>query len=511
MPIYHPSMIPGSIPLPAAATTRDGFKFDPRPDLWRLSSLQTRSIIYDFAKVPVLSRALTHFLKLTVLDVLEKQSVSHAQNLWGRFLAFYRMTFSEGGTERAIIDIADLMNYRATLRPSTDWKLGSVRVLLKRAIALGYPVVTDEAFDYLCHAVIPQNPKGTHVRTLDPGRGAFTTLELQRLNAALNDGYVDDRVDLADYTLCHLMLAYGMRARQIAAMKESDLIAIQGADGTRIFTVRIPRAKQRGALAREYFTVRACDRRLGELVERMISSNSSFKSKNTDGQILDWPLFMVSRRGEVPGFAHHRTATELSARIQQIFERLVPLHANPKRFRHTLAKRAHDDGADIYVIAQLLDHSDTQSAGVYTEGSPDIVDRLNRSMVMELAPVAMAFAGVLISRPNIDTEQAGPARRIHDRALPGGNGSTPLGNCGRHGFCTLVRPIACYTCRNFRPWDDGPHLEVLDKLLEDREARRAKGYEPRIFGLHDLAITAVARVVQLCAASRATGVVRSVT
>jgi len=509
MPRHQAATILNSIPLPPVATTRDGFDFDPRPDLWRISSLQARSIIYDFSHVPILSRALTHFLKLTVLDVLEKQSVSHAQNLWGQFLAFYRTILSDGGAEHAIIDIADLMNYRAALKPPTDWKLGVVRVLLKRATALGYPVVTPEALDYLRDAVISQNPTGTHVRTRDPRRGAFTTLELERLNAALNDGYVDGRVDLADYALCHLMLAYGMRARQIAAMKESDLIAARGSDGTTIFTVRIPRAKQRGALAREYFTVRACDRRLGDLVERMISSNASVKVRNPDLQSQDWPIFIASRCGEVPGFAYHRTAVELNTRIQHVFEVLTPIHANPKRFRHTLAKRAHDDGADIYVIAHLLDHSDTQSARVYTEGGPDIIDRLNRSMVMELAPIAMAFAGLLISRGDIDAEQAGPTKRIHDRSLPGDKGGTPLGNCGLHGFCSLARPIACYTCRNFRPWDNGPHGEVLDKLLQDREARQARGYAPRIFGLHDLAITAIARVVQLCDERNAAGVAPS--
>jgi hypothetical protein len=72
-----------------------------------------------------------------------------------------------------------------------------------------------------------------------------------------------------------------------------------------------------------------------------------------------------------------------------------------------------------------------------------------------------------------------------------------------HGFCGLTRPVACYTCRNFMPWDDGPHEEVLDGLLRRREAQREKGYSPRIFGIHDRTISAVARVVQLCEARRA--------
>ncbi len=212
----------------------------------------------------------------------------------------------------------------------------------------------------------------------------------------------------------------------------------------------------------------------------------------------DWPLFICSERGRNARFEYHRTADEIGDLVQSIFEKVAPLRANSKRFRHTLAKRAHDDGADIYVIAELLDHADIQQVKVYTEGSADIVDRLNRTMAMELAPVAQAFAGLLITRDDIEAHDAGKAKRIHDRALPDGKGADPLGNCGLHGFCGLARPVACYTCRNFRPWDDGPHEQVLSGLLQHREAQQGKGFAPRIYGLHDRTITAVARVVQLC-------------
>jgi hypothetical protein len=120
----------------------------------------------------------------------------------------------------------------------------------------------------------------------------------------------------------------------------------------------------------------------------------------------------------------------------------VRFHANAKRFRHTLAKRAHDDGADIYVLAQLLDHSDTQNVKVYTEGGPEIVERLNRTMVLELAPLAQAFAGKLVNRNDPDARAGGISKRIHERALPDGNGKEALGTCGLDSFCSL-RPAHC--------------------------------------------------------------------
>ncbi len=486
-----------AVPLPQRTKTRDGFEFDPRPDSWLIGSLQSRSVKFEFGDLQGVTPSLVHRLKLTVLDLLEKQSFSHGFNLWGRFREFHRGVLSIGHLYDAI-DLGSLVNFRVSLGPTTVWKLGAVRVLLERGQTLGYDLLTEEAARYLRDAVIPGNIKGNDVRLRDPERGAFTTNELEQLNSALNDAYVRGTVDLPDYALCHVMLAYGTRAKQIAALKVGDLVVASAKDGSKVYTLRIPRAKQRGELIRASFTERACDRRLGELLERLIKETAIWAGDPTIPEVADRALFTARQHGDLPGFAYHRTAKEITTRLQEIFESVAPLHANSKRFRHTLAKRAHDDGADIYVIAELLDHVDTQNAKIYTEGSADIVDRLNRTMAMELAPVAQAFAGLLITRDDIEAHDAGKAKRIHDRALPDGKGADPLGNCGIHGFCGLARPIACYTCRNFRPWEDGPHEQVLSGLLEHREAQQAKGFAPRIYGLHDRTITAVARVVQLC-------------
>jgi integrase len=490
------SGVEASHPLPDKVVTREGYVFDPRHAVWAIGSLQSRSSLFDFDLKELVESNLIDLLKLTLIDVIEKQSFSHCNNLWGRFTEFYRSVIADRGPIDHI-RLDHLMNYRASLTNATVWKLGHVRVLIERGERLGYPIATPDALAYLKDAVISGNPKGNDVRTLDPEKGPFTTIELESLNAALNDGYVQGLVSLPKFAICHLMLAFGMRAKQIAAMKECDLVIAGADDGSEVFSLRIPRAKQHGELDRGSFRVRPCDGRLGVLLKQLLAYNARVKVASAKA-CTDWPLLIHKQIGDVPGFEYHHSAREIGIAILQTFELVSPLHANSKRFRHTLAKRAHDDGADIYVIAELLDHSDIQNAAVYTEGSPDIIDRLNRTMAMELAPVAQAFAGLLITRQDIDARRAGPAKRIHDRALPGGKGADPLGNCGMHGFCGLARPIACYTCRNFRPWVDGPHSEVLDVLIADRDAQRQKGYAPRIFGLHDRTITAVARVVQLC-------------
>jgi len=72
----------------------------------------------------------------------------------------------------------------------------------------------------------------------------------------------------------------------------------------------------------------------------------------------------------------------------------------------------------------------------------------------------------------------------------------PMGNCGSGGPCGFMAPIACYTCKNFQAWVDGPHEAVLDYLLVERERLTAVA-DARIAAVNDRTILAVAEVVEL--------------
>jgi len=73
----------------------------------------------------------------------------------------------------------------------------------------------------------------------------------------------------------------------------------------------------------------------------------------------------------------------------------------------------------------------------------------------------------------------------------------PMGNCGSHAFCSLMAPVACYTCRSFQPWQDGPHEAVRDFLLAERE-RLLHESDARIASVNDRTILAIAEVVRQC-------------
>jgi hypothetical protein len=177
----------------------------------------------------------------------------------------------------------------------------------------------------------------------------------------------------------------------------------------------------------------------------------------------------------------------------------LPLHVTATRFRRTMATRAAIEGHGELIIAELLDHTDTQNVGVYIEARPEIVERIDRAIAIHLAPMAQAFAGVILDDESQATRAGDPSSWVFDPKID--PSMMPMGSCGQHGFCGFLAPIACYTCVNFQPWLDGPHEAVLDSLIGERDRLAAKN-DLRVASVNDRTILAVAEVVRLCEARR---------
>jgi hypothetical protein len=166
--------------------------------------------------------------------------------------------------------------------------------------------------------------------------------------------------------------------------------------------------------------------------------------------------------------------------------------ASATRFRYTRATRAYADGASELVIADLLDHSDTQNVTVYSKSEPAIIERIDKAMALRLAPIAQAFAGLAVAdSATFQTDE-------HNYIISDVYHKTKVGHCGNHGFCNALAPIACYTCRSFCPWIDGPHDEILDSLIRTRARLIEQFGDLTIASVNDRTILACAEVVQKC-------------
>jgi integrase len=487
--------------LPPSVRTRGGAIFDPRADVWSYKEGVTKVTI-NFAATAALSSEMQHSLKSVLVWYAQNSSASHLISMRARVRDLVQFLSTQQSNRIDAISKIDLLNYKSSLTPDTAWYLGALSGVLKKWHGLGYPGVADDAVALLRALKVRGNAKGVAVLTMDPISGPYTDLEQQGIQDALNAAFAEGRIAESTYLLAWLFMALGQRPSQFAALKVADITALT-IDGSILYNIKVPRAKQRNADPR----VQLKDR---PLVSQIGKPLLAYANRICDGfrDKLDRPenapLFPCSVPGEwAHGYEHHHTGHSIGVLLSQALSQLnirsertgEQLHITSTRFRRTFGTRAAQEGHGELVIAEMLDHSDTQNVGVYVASVPEIAERIDRAIAMELAPLAQAFKGALITDESEATRCGDPASRILDPRID--RTMKPMGSCGQNSFCGFNAPIACYTCKNFEPWLDGPHEAVLEHLLEKRE-QLLVSTDKRIAAINDRTILAVAEVIQLC-------------
>ena len=495
-----------------SAVSKDGYEFDPASLRWQLS----RDVAAYISWGPELLDQTMLNSFLSVLRVYaENASAHYAKNLCDRFRVFAEFAAESKGIISSV-DAFDIVNYRSYLERDKEWYLGALSGFLKKWHDLGYTGVDSEVVWLLNSWRLKGNQKGKAVQTLCPYEGALSDLEYEALEQALVSAFEQDEIDLENFVLVSLFMATGRRPAQIADLKIRDLVEAVSSDGLREFVLRVPRRKQYGGGWREQFHDYALSPELGAQVSTLISRTrrvfecdlgpcsaidelAIFPSWTRLEEIWDGNLAHLNE--VLPNQWIHRNPSTLSNDLKRIVNGIEvysertgeALNVFPTRLRRTLGTRAAREGYGQLTIAELLDHSDSQNAGVYTENVPEHVDAIDRAVAEQLAPIAQAFSGVLVDQEPEANRGEDLTSRI--RSSESGSG---VGTCGHYGFCGALAPIACYTCRHFQPWLDGPHEEVRDDLIAQREAIKNRTGDMTMAAVNDRTIFAVEQVVQLC-------------
>ncbi|PPC99534.1 MAG: integrase [Methylotenera sp.] len=487
--------------LPEEITTFNKIRFNPKSDRWSYRD-STQSVSINFKSLNA-AESLALSIKKGLIWYAENKSSAYMLGIFS-VVKTMLLTIEREKNEILFITASDLLNYRSTLSVEKTYYLGRLSTFLRKLDSLGLLGVSDDAITLLKQLRLKGCVKGEAVLTMDPIDGPYTDIEVQSIIDAVNTSYDLGKFSLENYVLVHLMLALGARPSQFASIKVSDFGISAAKDGATLYTLNIPRVKQRGYLSRSQFTQRVLIPHIGEkLAQHIFDLKIMFAEKLSDCSHA--PLFPAkqSKQDEPAGFEFHKTAGNLGRTITKSLNTLEvfsertgeQLHITPIRFRRTLGTRAAMEGHGELVIAELLDHTDTQNVGVYVQATPEIVGRIDRAMALHLAPLAQAFSGVIIKNESEARRKDDPTSRICEpRFEPS---MKPMGNCGQYGFCGQLAPISCYTCRNFQPWLDGPHEAVLNHLISERE-RLMVTSDSRIASINDRTILAVAYVVKRC-------------
>ncbi len=485
---------------PGAEITRtpSGARFDSTGDIWRYRD-GVNNVSLDFSSLTSLSPELRSSAKAVLRWYAENRSSNHLTGIFDRLLHFSRTLDKPKAVLNAITS-TELINYRAQLDAATAWYLGTLAGFFRKWSRLGYSGVTEDALRLLNQLRVPGNQKGVAVLTMDPVDGPLTHIEMEGLQAALNSAYAAGKVSQDDFVLAWLYMLLGQRNTQYAALKVCDVQVRHDSEGRPSYWVLMPSAKKGTATPRDRRVERPLVEQFGEvLAQHAAQTRRSFEGVLPDASLA--PLFPARRgTGGAGVYALHMTAHDLGRRLTRVLENLCvtsertgePINVSAVRFRRTVATRAAEEGYGPLVIAGLLDHTDTQNVGVYTANSPAIIERIDRAIALEMAPLAQAFAGTLAPG---SSPTSNPAQRIIDLRID--RSGQAMGECGKHGFCGFSAPIACYTCQSFEAWLDGPHEAVLNHLLERRE-QLLKTSDKRMASVNDRTILAVAAVVQRC-------------
>lgn len=496
--------------------SREGYRFDPASPRWRLSRDRILSMGWMSR---TLSPSLADATKKVLIHYAISYSGAHAGNVADQFRAFTVWLSEQRGTIDRVSS-SDLISYRSAIGRDREWHIGVLSGLLKTWIDLGIEGVDDTIAQLLNGWRLKGNRKGQAVQVKCPYKGPLSDLEYEGIQQRLLEAYEGDEVELEDFVLVTLFMATGRRPVQLGDLKAIDLIEGRASGGLREFILNVPRRKQRAFGWRKQFKPVALVPEIGLALQGLVQQNEMrfqrIQPQPKPGIMKQLPIFpnwktikgidfeATSLPALVQSEALHFKTESLSYRLRRIVAALdvlsertgARLEVFPTRLRRTVATRAAREGYGSLVIAELLDHTDDQNARVYTENVPEHVDAINKAVARQLAPLAQAFAGVLVDHEPDAVRGEDAKSRVRTSSGEG------AGTCGHYGFCGAYAPVACYTCRHFQPWLDGGHEEVLEELLAERNRVMEVTKDEAMASINDRTIFAVTEVIQQCEARR---------
>ncbi|WP_095067802.1 site-specific integrase [Pseudomonas sp. Irchel 3A18] len=478
--------------------TRDGYEVDFNAPSWKLSKDVS-------VRISNASQFLTDQMYESFREVLafyaKGNSPEYVESLSYRCVHYFRAM-----SALPLFSVESLISYRALLGRKGEPGLAVLRTFIRKWASLGYDGIPPETIRLLDKWTLSGGDRGNPIRSMCPERGPLTDIEMDAVLTGAIDAYEAGKLSLSVMSLAMTVMVTGRRPAQITALKIGDLQSRSGK-----YFLNVPRAKQRneGGWRRTFKQVPIVEdlwllvQKQADLVCREFEMLAPVPSELS----VKLPLF--------PNYAAFNQTEEIAAQLDsdrlhmrvgmlqeimiKVSERIsvnsertgAPILINAYRFRYTLGTNLGREGKGEYVIAEALDHTDTQHTGVYVKNLPEIVERIDRAVAYQLAPIAQAFQGVVIKTELLARRGDDPSSRIS-------NGTENVGSCGSYGFCGALAPVACYTCSHFQPWLDGPHEGVLEHLLQEQARVLELTGDRKVASVNDRLILAVTDVVIRC-------------
>jgi len=385
-----PALDPERIPARA-----NGYYFMLHDQKWRLDKNTSIpvGVLHGLLEPESLKGAL-----YTLSFYARNMSAAHVHSSFWCFLAMIR------ATKATRIDDVMLIGYRSSLDAAHEYRLGVVRTFLRQWHKLGYSGVSKNVVCLLDGWRLKGVRKGDAVKRLDPLEGPLTDNELQAFNEAVVRAYEKSLITIAQLAMALSVSHTGRRSIQISQLRVVDILCGENEKGEPFYVLNVPRAKQRNSFFRERFKPYAMTLELWAVLSAqaknavaLVENRLGIELQEADRQQI--PLFPdldVLATIQSPYEFRQLIATDklhiAASVITKTFHLIVEesdirsertgdlLNINARRFRYTTGTRAAREGFGELVIAELLDHSDTQNAGVYVKNIPEHVKKLDEAI-----------------------------------------------------------------------------------------------------------------------------------
>jgi hypothetical protein len=491
--------------------TRRGQSICVNDDVWHLNE-GYKNFKIDFSRLKgKLSPEMLSSLKINTAWYVVHKSAHHCNNMvtFATWLIDYTYDNNNSESVKQISEM-DLLNYLSKLDDSTEFYLGSIKRYLLNWFEISSNSISIECKNLLEMWSFRRNQIGVAVLTHDPRRGSLTQIEQESIYSKLNSSLEKGEIKIKEYVISMLFMSYGQRPIQYSLLKCKDLVEHTSNSGNKSYVIRIPRAKQRNVLHRVEFKNSSMSQKLWRIIQKYIESELVPLSKEFNIDIGEMPIFpdkYFNQNGPIE-LKYHSTSDSISRILILSINKLKiisdvtgeQLNIFPYRIRRTVGTNAAIEGHSVDVIANLLDHSDNTYATVYIEATPELIDRIDKQISNVMIPLAQAFCGTLVGQYSNNIREIDPDRFVLDPRYCSDE-KKPMGICGSYNFCYLSAPIACYTCQFFNPWADGPHEELLEQLIRERDEIK-KSCDVKIASINDLTILAVMQVIELVKAHK---------
>jgi integrase len=495
----HNRSAPDNIEPRTPRKTLDGYTIHMEDDVWRIPN-----------RGPLRVAEVTNRLPPQLADSLRRLLAHTVQfKAWGTAISDIKVFKTYLRLKDPLpISTATVINARDGLAQGQFMRL---RILVKECFDLGYPGISQDVYPLVVDSKLPPEQSLRPVRSWDPKKGPLTEIERQDFIEAIIQAYDSAHLSLSDLALGLLLCHAGRRPAQIAALRIKDLLPRNGEH----YFLSVPRTKQQGmpvgseykeyALSREVWIVlRAqCD----DVIRRVSDRLPFAVPPDLMHELPMWPRYewlqgigsldqlVAEIAAQSPRHNEDRVRTGLKriAKSLNLMSARIggPMPLYPYRFRYTLGVAAARAGCSEFEIAELLEHLTIENMDAYTTSVPEHAQRLQAALSADMKVYADAFLGRVVEQESDAVRGDDP----HSRVTMKGSG---MGTCGSYGYCGADVPIPCYTCRQFQPWVDGPHEEVLAMLLARRQTYHAiTGAEDTTAAL-ERTIVAVNEVIGVC-------------